>query len=150
MKRTCDIRASLIVPLLLAAFGATFGLAAADDNATIAGVWRAREGTPTGMTAGLTSSDVQTLVLTADGRYRREIVAEGGERQTQASGTILDSGTYTFRLPSSFRYRRRSWVVCAPVCLPYAPIGPNSGALTFEPKGSREAVFLGLLWRKAP
>ena len=148
MNASSKSRGYFTVPFVVAAFAAGCGLAAAQDNSTIAGVWRAREGTPTGMAAGLTSSDVQTMVLSSDGHYRREIIAEGGNVRTEAAGKIVDTGTYSFRSPTTFHYRRSSWVVCAPACLPHPPIGPSSGALPFRLKGQRQAIFLGIVWTK--
>src|SRR5580658_3015160 len=69
---------------------------AAAQEVSIVGVWRAVEGTPSGMTPGITSSDVQVLTFTADGQYRRQITVEGGNGVVGAAGTIIDSGLYKF------------------------------------------------------
>jgi hypothetical protein len=140
--------AALAAVTIVAALAAACAPAAAQD-ATIAGVWHAREGTPSGMAPGVTSSDVQTLILSADGRYRREILVEGGNGRAGAAGKIVDSGEYRFTPPKTFQYRRLAWVVCTyAACLPGQPIGPNSGTLPFTLKGKRQANFLGLAWTK--
>jgi hypothetical protein len=114
------------------------------QEAAVAGVWRTQEGTPSGMGPGVTSSDVQTLFLYPNGRYRREIVVEG----PGAGGKIIDSGEYRFRSPNVLQYRRQSWLVCVTYCAPAQPIGANSGTLPFELVGDHQAIFLQLGWTK--
>ncbi|MGP6156086.1 MAG: hypothetical protein ACLPYS_00880 [Vulcanimicrobiaceae bacterium] len=122
---------------------------AAAQNASVAGVWRAREGTPTGLARGVTSSDVQTMYLTADGQYRREIISEGGNGVTTAAGKIIDTGTYRFTAPATFQYSRRSWIVCVPgACKPGMAPPPNAGSLPFHLDGRGHAQFIGLMWTK--
>jgi hypothetical protein len=73
---------------LLAVVGAVLMAAPVGAMAqSIAGVWRSQvQGTPSGMTGQVTSSDVQTLTLTADGRYQRQITVEGGNGVIGAAG----------------------------------------------------------------
>lgn len=117
---------------------------------SIAGTWRSSvEGTPSGMTSRVTSSDVQTMTLSAGGQYRRQITVEGGNGVTGAAGTIIDSGQYRFTPPSSFRYQRSGWLVCTYAgCLPGTPIGANAGTLPFTFTAANRATFLGLTWTK--
>jgi hypothetical protein len=117
---------------------------------SIAGVWRSQvEGIPSGTTSQVTSSDVQTMTLTADGRYQRQVTVEGGNGVTGAGGNVVDSGQYRFVAPSSFQYQRSSWVVCGPLgCLPGQPIGPNAGTLPFTLSDATHATFLGIAWTR--
>ncbi len=122
---------------------------AAAQNASIAGVWQAREGTPSGDRYWVYSSDVQTLFLSPDGQYQRKIVAEGGNGVWGAAGTIIDSGTYSFSAPETFQYRRSSYVICtAGGCMPGQPGGANTGTLPFTLVGQGQAIFLQLRWTK--
>jgi hypothetical protein len=117
---------------------------------SIVGVWRSQvQGTPSGMTSQVTSSDVQTMTLTADGRYQRQIVVEGGNGVTGAAGTMTDSGVYRFTPPSSFQYQRSSWVTCTALgCAPGQPDGPNTGTLPFTLSDATHASFIGIYWTR--
>jgi hypothetical protein len=132
---------------LTAAFLAPAGMA---QDVSIAGVWRsAVEGQPSGTSPYPSASDVQTLYLGADGRYRREIVVEGGDGVRGAGGTIIDTGSYRFIPPETFQYSRQSWSVCTFAgCGPGTPIGPNAGSLPFRMIGPGRALFIGLSWTK--
>jgi hypothetical protein len=119
------------------------------QEGSIAGVWRAREGTPSSTFPGVSASDVQTMWLSPAGQYRREIVVEGGDGVNGAGGMIVDSGEYRFVAPRTFQYSRQSWLVCTVGgCVPGQPIGPNTGTLPFELIGPRQASFIGLIWTK--
>jgi hypothetical protein len=147
MKTTCcPKRLMMAFAAVAIAVGCT---PAAAQNGAVEGVWRTREGIPSGTMPGVSASDIQTLYLTADGQYRREIIVEGGDGVTGAGGTIVDSGEYRFSSPQTFQYRRRSWMVCTFAgCLPGQPIGPNVGTLPFQPLGQGQAIFLQLTWTK--
>lgn len=84
----------------LAMVGVTALMATAPVGAmaqSIAGVWRSQvEGTPSGMTQQVTSSDVQTMTLSPSGQYQRQVTVEGGNGVTGAAGNIVDSGVYRF------------------------------------------------------
>jgi hypothetical protein len=148
MKTMSATRKFLTVAFATAALPAGLAPAAAQE-AVIAGVWRAQEGTPSGFAPGPTASDVQTLYLSPDGHYRREIIVEGGDGQADAAGKIIDTGEYRFTLPNVLQYRRQSWTVCTYLaCTPGQPTGPNAGTLPFERIGERQAVFLQLNWTK--
>jgi hypothetical protein len=122
----------------------------AAQNVSIVGVWRSSvEGTPSGLSPHVTSSDVQKLTLTADGHYRREITVEGGNGVVGAAGTIIDSGLYRFTPPETLQYSRQSWVICTYTgCLPGTAPPPNEGTLPFQLTGPGQATFLGLTWTK--
>src|SRR5580692_4378057 len=139
-----------VAPFAFLAVGLlALGPVAAQD-ASIAGVWRASEGTPSGIFPGVVNaSDVQTMWLSSSGQYRREIVVEGGDGVNGAGDMIVDSGEYKFVAPQTFQYSRHSWLVCTiGGCVPGQPIGPNTGTLPFELVGSGQANFIGLLWTK--
>jgi hypothetical protein len=120
-----------------------------DRSRCTAGVWRAHEGTSSGIFPGVSASDVQTMWLSPSGQYRREIVVEGGDGTTGAGGMIVDSGEYRFIAPQTFQYIRHSWLVCtAGGCTPGQPIGPNAGTLPFQLAGPGQSSFIGLLWTK--
>lgn len=124
--------------------------AAAADGTAISGIWRSGvEGTPSGIGPDVSASDVQTLYLSPDGQYRREVSVEGGDGRQGAGGKVVDSGLYRFTPPATFEYQRRGWLVCTFAgCLPGQPIGPNAGTLAFELTGPGTAMFLGLPWVK--
>jgi hypothetical protein len=148
METVSNSRNRLAVAFAVAALGAACGPVAAQESA-IAGIWRAQEGTPSGTVPGVTSSDIQTLFLSPNGQYRREIIVEGGDGQTGAAGKIIDSGEYRFMLPNILQYRRRSWVICGFAgCVPGQPIGANYGTLPFQLTGQGQAIFLQLGWTK--
>jgi hypothetical protein len=114
----------------------------------ISGVWQAREGNPSGL-SNTSSSDVQTLFLTPEGQYRREIVVEGGNGINGAGGKIVDQGNYRFMPPQTFQYARQSWTVCTALhCGPGTPIGPPQGTLPFTLVAPNRAQFIGLSWTK--
>jgi hypothetical protein len=130
--------------------GACLATAAAAQGSAISGVWRSGvEGTPSGMGPDVSASDVQTLYLSPDGQYRREVSVEGGDGRQGAGGKIVDSGFYRFTPPATFEYQRNGWLVCTFAgCLPGQPIGPNTGTLPFQLTGPGRAMFLGLPWIK--
>jgi len=136
--------------LAIAGGAALLALAPAAAMAqSIVGVWRSQvQGTPSGMTPQVTSSDVQTLTLTADGHYQRQITVEGGNGVTGAAGNIVDTGVYQFTPPGSFQYQRTSWVVCALACLPGQPDGPNAATLPFTLTDATHATFIGIYWTR--
>ena len=117
---------------------------------SVVGVWRSQvEGVPSGTTAQVTASDVQTMTLTADGRYQRQITVEGGDGTTGAGGNIIDAGVYRFTPPSSLQFQRQSWVVCGALgCAPGQPVGANAGTLPFVLSDAAHATFLGLSWTR--
>jgi hypothetical protein len=143
-----SVRAFLLLASCAASLLAVGPAAEQDDS--IAGVWRAYEGTPSGIFPGVvSSSDVQTMWLSPSGQYRREIVVEGGDGVNGAGGMIVDSGEYKFVAPQTFQYSRNSWLVCTFAgCVPGEPIGPNTGTLPFQLVGPGQASFIGLLWTK--
>ena len=130
--------------------GASLLATAAAEGTAISGMWRSGvEETPSGIGPDVSASDVQTLYLSPDGQYRREVSVEGGDGRQGAGGKIVDSGFYRFTPPATFEYQRRGWLVCTFAgCLPGQPIGPNAGTLPFELTGAGTAVFLGLPWVK--
>jgi hypothetical protein len=137
------------VPRILAVVTAVFFLQAWGAEAQdITGVWQAREGNPSGyFNPG--SSDVQTLFLTPEGQYRREIVVEGGNGSTGAAGKIVDQGSYRFTPPQAFQYVRQSWTLCTALrCGPGTPIGPQQATLPFALVAPNRAQFIGLVWTK--
>ncbi|HEX3916300.1 MAG TPA: hypothetical protein VHW60_03100 [Caulobacteraceae bacterium] len=149
---TCQIQRRWVA-LAAAGVAALAAMAPAAAMAqSIAGVWRSQvEGTPSGMTPQVTSSDVQTMTLTADGRYQRQITVEGGNGVYGggAAGNIVDSGQYRFSAPNAFQYQRASWTVCtAGGCMPGTPVGANSGTLPFVLSDATHATFLGLAWTR--
>jgi hypothetical protein len=118
------------------------------QDAEISGVWRAVEGSPSapGMPG---ASDVQTLTLTPDGRYRRQIVVEGGNGEQGAGGTFLDTGQFRFTAPSTFAYTRQSYDLCTAItCSAYPAPPPDQGSLTFVVGPSGHARFIGLDWTR--
>jgi hypothetical protein len=138
-----------VAPFLFLAIGLLVVEPGAAQDDSIAGVWRAREESVSGIFPGVSASDIQTMWLSPSGQYRREIVVEGGDGVNGAGGMIVDSGEYTFVPPQTFQYSRHSWLVCTiGGCVPGQPIGPNTGTLPFELVGSGQANFIGLLWTK--
>jgi len=126
---------------------------ATPQEPSVVGVWQAREGTPSGLGPGVSASDVQTLSFDVQGRYRREIVVEGGAGGgvyplRGKGGTIIDAGVYSFSPPDQIQYQRESYVICSVGCAPYPPPGPNAGALPFRFIGRDRAQFIGLIWTK--
>ena len=136
--------------ILAAAVGALALAAGAAQAQSIVGVWRSQvQGTPSGMTGQVTSSDVQTLTLTADGRYQRQITVEGGNGVTGAAGNIIDAGAYRFTPPTTFEYQRSSWQICSALgCTPGQPDSPNQGSAPFVLNDATHATFIGLLWTR--
>jgi len=76
MNGTSNRKLKIALTAIFLACGAAPLAWSADYN--ISGVWQTHEGMPSGLIAGVTSSDIQTLYLSPDGTYRREIVVEGG------------------------------------------------------------------------
>jgi hypothetical protein len=139
--------------LTMAGVGIAAALAMAPAAAmaqSVVGVWRSQvEGTPSGMNGQVSSSDVQTMTLTADGRYQRQITVEGGNGVTGAGGNIVDAGLYRFTPPSSLQFQRQSWMVCGALgCAPGQPVGANAGTLPFVFSDAGHATFLGLAWTR--
>ena len=138
-----------VAPFLFLAVGLLVLEPGAAQDDSIAGVWRAREESASGIFPGVSASDIQTMWLSPSGQYRREIVVEGGDGVNGAGGMIVDSGEYTFVAPQTVQYSRHSWLVCTiGGCVPGQPIGPNTGTLPFELVGPGQANFIGLLWTK--
>lgn len=146
-----SIAPSMAVYLLASILAAgLWHMPAAAQSSPISGVWQSGvEGIPSGTGPEVSASDVQTLQLSQDGQYRREITVEGGDGRIGAGGKIIDSGFYRFTPPTTFEYRRSSWLVCTfGGCLPGQPIGANAGTLTFQLTAPGRAIFLGLPWLK--
>jgi hypothetical protein len=145
-SRARRLGAAALTGIALAAAMAP-GAAAAQS---VVGVWRSQaQGTPSGMTPQVTSSYVETLTLTADGRYQRQITVEGGNGVTGAAGNLVDTGVYRFTPPSTFQYQRQSWQVCTALgCGPGQPDGPNTGAVPFNLTDASHATFIGLNWSR--
>jgi len=101
-----------VAPFLFLAVGLLVVEPGAAQDDSIAGVWRAREESSSGVFPGVSASDIQTMWLSPSGQYRREIVVEGGDGVNGAGGMIVDSGEYTFVAPQTFQYSRHSWLVC--------------------------------------
>jgi hypothetical protein len=145
-----EVRRRAGTALAMTAGAALLAMAPAAMAQSIVGVWRSQvQGTPSGMTSQVTSSDVQTMTLTADGRYQRQITVEGGNGVTGAAGTMTDSGVYRFTPPGSFQYQRSSWVMCTALgCAPSQPDGPNTGTLPFTLSDATHATFIGIYWTR--
>jgi len=86
-----------VAPFLFLAIGLLVVEPGAAQDDSIAGVWRAREESASGILPGVNASDIQTMWLSPSGQYRREIVVEGGDGVNGAGGMIVDSGASSRR-----------------------------------------------------